>query len=442
MKKILTLTLFFFSISVSLFAQGFDLIFDDTQSEIQSQKSTFDVNGNIDTGFKLYLENIEFKSNEINPFANLNLNLDFRHPVLDAKVELNLESLSEEEISYKDIIREISLSYYIPNGKIQAGYFIHRWGVVDTARVVDLINVNDYREGFSLNPFDMKVSEAILLTQLYFDDTLLEFVYKPVFTPIRVSNNGRWNIKRDLTSLLIINESTVFSEPKINSLNYGSFGAKIEIPFYDIETSLMFYRGYYEIPGYKYTLVLSLNPPYQVSSIESIYTLMNIIGADFSYINGAFSIAGEIAYYISSDKNSTNYALYNNRLNYTGSLNYKINNSSTYITLSYNGSTIFDYSENEPFDVDFNSSPKQDHNIIMGVHLPLFNEKVLIEAGLTYQVVTKGYLVLSKVDYNLNDDITLSLCANVYNSFDTSKYSLYKTWDSNDFVAINFNYQF
>jgi hypothetical protein len=443
MKKLITLIILSISLIPPIIAsEGFDFIFDDEIVEDAVTSSSFDTSGTVSSGLNAFIDYDNLLKSEIEPFANLNLVLDYNNPSLLATVDLYLPALEENSITYKDVLKELSLTYYISDGKIQAGYFIHRWGVVDTARVVDVINANDYSSGFSMNQLEMKISEPMILTQLYFDEVQLEFVYKPIFTPINLSSSGRWNTSNDISESLTITNSTSFIEPNTNTLEYGSFGTRFAMPIRSVDTAIMYYRGYYQIPGYKYTIVPSMSPPYDVSSIETIYTMMNIIGTELNYVTGPFTFAGEAALYISEDLNSNDASLYNNRLSYTGSISYKIRNTSSYITASYNGTSIFGYDDTNSMDVDTASGSKQDHNIIVGLHVPLLMDKLLVEAGITYQIPTKGYALLSKIDYTLKDDITLRLNVNLYGTFDNNEDSLYKTWDDNDSLSISLNYQF
>ncbi len=169
---------------------------------------------------------------------------------------------------------------------------------------------------------------------------------------------------------------------------------------------------------------------------------MNIIGTEVNYVTGPFTFAAEGAFYISEDTDESDAALYNSKFSYIGSISYMIPSTTSYITASYNGTTILGYDESNPLDVDTGSGPEQDHNIIVGVHIPLMKEKLLIEAGLTYQIPTKGYALLSKIDYTLKDDITLSVEGNLFGTFDNSKDSIYKSWADNDSLSISLTYQY
>ncbi|MGD1822158.1 MAG: hypothetical protein ACPKM0_05260 [Pleomorphochaeta sp.] len=443
MKKIITI--FYLStifLSTIIASDGFDFIFDDEKNYEEEDSSSFDIYGDISSRVEIFSYSNKFFENEINPFANLNLIFEYNNPFLLGYANIYIPALDEDNVTYKDMVKELSLSYFIPNGKIQAGYFVHRWGSVDTVRVVDVINANDYSSGLYINQLEMKISEPIILTQFYLGNKLLEFIYKPIFTSIKIASSGRWNIEDEVSSLLIINDSTNIIEPNTNTLEYGSIGIKYAMPIKSIDAAFMYYRGYFEIPGYQYTIVLTPSPPYEVISIETIYTMMNIFGSEFTYLKGPFTFASEVALYLSEDFNSTEESLYNNRLSYTVSVNYKIKDTTSYVTLSYNGCSIFGYDDTNLLDVDTASNLEQNHNIILALHVPLFMEKLLVEAGITYQIPTKGYVVLSKIEYNLKDDITLRVNANLYGTFDNNEDSLYKTFDNNDSLSFSINYQF
>lgn len=447
MKKILPLLLLALLISLPLSAsEGFGLIFDEEVSTEEAPMSTsFDIAGKVSAGMTSFIETTDILKSNIDPFADLNFSLTFIHPSLGGNAEIYLPALRAGEVSFKDIVKELSLSYYIPQGKIQAGYFIHRWGVVDTARAVDVINASDFRNGISMDQREMKISEPMVLTQLYFDKAQVEVIYKPIFTPIQMATSGRWDTTPDTFKTLVggilsSGKTVSYSAPNTATLGYGSFGAKLAMPIGPLDASVMYYRGYYERPGLKFT-PLPISPPYADTTIETIYTMMNIIGADVNYVKGSFTLSGEGALYISEDSDETDPYLYNSKLVYIGSVSYMIPKTTSYITASYNGTSILGYQSSNPFDVD-SASLEQDHNIIVGVHIPLFKEKLLIEGGLTYQVPTQGYALLSKIDYTLKDDITLSVQGNLFGTFDSSKESLYKMWDDNDSLTISLTYQY
>lgn len=446
MKKLITLLLILITILIPLTAsEGFGFIFDEEVETEEKATSSFDVRGKVSTGLETFIHTTDLSKSDMNPFATLNFSLNYTHPSLGGNAELYLPALQLGEVNFKDIIKELSLSYFIPNGKIQAGYFIHRWGVVDTARVVDVINANDYSSGLSMNQREMKISEPMILTQLYFDRTQLELIYKPIFTPIQMATSGRWKTLPDNVTNIMSNPTTTYS-PNTNTLDYGSFGAKLAMPVGPVDTAIMYYRGHYERPAFNITgtLITPTAPfaPYMVYNIESIYTMMNIIGTEVNYVTGPFTFAAEGAFYISEDTDESDAALYNSKFSYIGSISYMIPSTTSYITASYNGTTILGYDESNPLDVDTGSGPEQDHNIIVGVHIPLMKEKLLIEAGLTYQIPTKGYALLSKIDYTLKDDITLSVEGNLFGTFDNSKDSIYKSWADNDSLSISLTYQY
>jgi len=92
-------------------------------------------------------------------------------------------------------------------------------------------------------------------------------------------------------------------------------------------------------------------------------------------------------------------------------------------------------------DVDA-ATGEQDHNIILGVHIPFMKERLVLEAGLTYQIPTKGYALLSKIDYTLSDDITLTVKGSFFGTFDDTIFSLYNSWDNNDSLSLSLTYQY
>ncbi len=446
MKKIITLLLLSFLIIMPLSAiDGFDFFDDEEVIAEETSETSFDISGKISTGLETYLDIDSPLKSEMNPFANLHFTLNYNHPSLGGNAELYLPALKAGQVDFKDLIKELSLSYYIPKGKIQAGYFIHRWGIVDTARVVDIINANDYSSGLSMDQREMKISEPMILTQLYFNRAQLELIYKPVFTPIQMATSGRWDTTPDdfknLVDDIESDKTITYSVPETNTFDYGSFGARYSMPIGSVDAAIMYYRGYYERPGLKFTPIPN-PPPFNNTTIETIYTMMNIIGTQVNYVKGPFTFAAEGAFYISEDTDGTDATLYNSKVSYIGSVSYMIPGSTSYITASYNGTSILGYDETIPMDVDAGAGPQQDHNIIVGVHIPFMKEKLLVEAGLTYQIPTKGYALLSKIDYTLKDDITLSLKGNLFGTFDTDKESIYKSWDDNDSLSFSITYQY
>jgi hypothetical protein len=65
-----------------------------------------------------------------------------------------------------------------------------------------------------------------------------------------------------------------------------------------------------------------------------------------------------------------------------------------------------------------------------------------VEAGLTYQIPTKGYALLSTIEYTLKDDITLGVEGQLFGTFDNNEPSMYNNWDDNDSLSISLTYQY
>jgi hypothetical protein len=288
---------------------------------------------------------------------------------------------------------------------------------------------------------EMKISEAMILAQFYINRAQLEFIYKPLFTPIQMATNSRWNTTPDMSGLLDVSGTNFLPLPKTNTLDYGSFGTRYSVSLGSIDAAIMYYRGYYERPGTRYDITPAQNPPYVVNSIETIYTMMNMIGTELNYLLGPFTLSAEGAFYMSEDTSGTDPSLYNSKFSYVGSLNYMIPSTTAYLTASYNGTSILKYDDSNFLDVDA-ATGGQDHNIMLGVHIPFMKERLVVEAGFTYQIPTKGYALLSKIDYTLNDDITLGVKGNLFGSFDETTFSLYNSWDSNDSLSLSLTYQY
>ena len=443
MNKRFAVLILLLLLSISIFASdGFDLIFEETiPTDEKTTTASFDFRGKLLVGVETFVETSDVLKSEINPISDLELSIYFKSSSIDGNVDISLNPLKTDQVEYKDIIKELSLSYYIPRGKIEAGYFIHRWGVVDTARVVDILNADDLRSGLHIDPLELKISEPMILAKLFFDSTNVELLYKPIFTPLQVAMSGKWITLPDTSGYLNILPNATYTTPQITTLEYGSFGTRFAFPLGNIETALSFYHGYYERPAYLYTIV-SAGPVYDVSDIETIYTKMNIVGTEVNYIKDTFTFAIEGAFYISEDTDGTNPNLYNSKFVYTGSISYLIPTSTSYITASYLGTSILRYQEGVLNDIDTMSSNQQDNTIILGIHIPLLKEKLLIESGLTYQISTQGYAILSKIDYTIDDDITLSLKGNIYGTFDENINSLYNMWSQNDSLTFSLAYQF
>lgn len=440
MKKIILLFIVLI-LSSYITAEGFDSIFDNETVTEQESSSSIDLSGKINTNLEFFLDN-RLKENEIVPSVDMNIILNLNNPKVSGIANIYMNALNKNSIYYGDFLKEVSLDYNIPNGNFKVGYFIHQWGIVDTVRVVDVINATDLSSGFSMDQLEMKMSEPVILTQLYYDKVQLEFIYKPIFTPIKMANSGRWNTQKDSSNYLTINNLTSYTEPNTNSFEYGSVGTRILFPIKSIDSALMYYRGFYERPSYKYTLTPAISPPYDVTNIETVYTMMNMIGTEFNYVKNAFTFSMECALFLSEDFDSTDDNLYNSRISYTASMNYKIKDTSSYLTLSYNSTNIFNYDASNINDIDTATGLETDHNIIFALHVPCMKDKLIIESGFTYQIPTGGYAILSRINYTLNDDITLGVKANIIGTFDNNENSLYKSWENNDSISLSLSYQY
>ena len=441
MKKIGILSLvLLLSIALPLFSEeGFSSIFD-TPIEVQEDSNSINVIGKISTGMS-YFPSLD---HEIGAIASFTGELQFTHPTLEGIVGLSTPPFFGQTISYEQIIDTLSLTYFLSKGNIQVGYLIHPWGVSDTYKVVDLLNAPTYSHGFSMDVREMKQQEMMVISQMFIDDLSIEMVYKPLFTPISFGNDGdKWSTTIEDESI-IINENTTYSAQETNTFSYGSFATNLSFPLGPVDSHLIYYNGYYYQQGMTFTFSppVGTDPRPIVQDIETIYTHMNIIGVDSTLVKGPFTFAVEGALFLSEDSKGIDPSLFNSRIEYSTSLTYMIGGGSNSITVGYNGWHILDYNGANPLDVDTSTYSENDHNIIVGLHLTLLKEKLVVEGGLTYQIPTKGYALLSKIEYFLQDDITFTLESTIIGSLDDNIFSIYRSWEANDQLSLSLSYQF
>ena len=440
MKRVVLVLLTISLLVGNLFAfAGFDDIFaaETGEGEEETKKMSLSLSGSVGAQVGVYFDDQVFSE------QLLRLNLLADSPSFKSEAALSFDAQQT-----KLRADTISVTSFFDWGLIEAGLLKEEWGSGDGVHVVDVLNAFDYSKGLSDDIFSMKRAEFMVTSTIYRDQSSLQLYMKPTFTPGLAAMDGRWSLFPPAFAGI-----TTLNEPKTDSLEYVQFGLRGRTTIGGADLGLLYYNGHMAQPGYGnfgYDVTDPANP--FINKADIIYTPYQLIGAEATYILGQFTFMAEGGYMLSKDTAGTDATLYNSKWVYLGGVSYLEPTSQLYLALMYNGHVIVDYdavksNATNPligFDVDQGQAfdnKAYGNTLTLAMEMPLFRERVNVRLGATYQIETEGYALLPSIGWQVNDDLRLECKAVVYGSFG-SKDSLFKTWDTNDYLTIGITHYF
>jgi len=325
-------------------------------------------------------------------------------------------------------IKELALSFTFGDYLLETGLLKLSWGVGDASHVVDVVNPFDYSNGLTGDIESLKQATPMVHLVKYFDNSSLEAVLNLGFVPGAMATTGRWSL------LPASFAATTFSAPDTKTLSYLQGGTRYRLQSDILDFGLIYYTGFWPQAGYTNIALPSL------SSADIVYTRYNLFGYEASKLVGNFTFFTEGGYFLSEDTDGTIAELYNSRLEYLGGVSYTDPVTQTFLSATYQGhySLQFDKTSVSPFDVEKLQADngKAYGNIInLAFDMPFMRELLKLTLGMTYQLETKGYMMLGSLTYTVKDNLEAYAKAFVYGSVDGTS-SMFNTWKDNDYIQV------
>ncbi|NCC63360.1 MAG: hypothetical protein EOM15_01730 [Spirochaetia bacterium] len=323
----------------------------------------------------------------------------------------------------------LSLSLFLGSVHLKGGIFTHPWGSATLMHSVDILNAQDLRNGILDDLEAMKRPEAMISLSFYGETGTLDLILKPGFTPTYLQKEGRY-------ALLPAQFATAtLQEMNTNTLKNIGGGARYTIRHRWLDIGLLYFNGYNPQPGFE-NIVFDPNT-FAPTGVDLIYTRYELFGIQSNMVKGPWNLALEGGFFLSEDREGTDLGRYNSKWTYLAEISYTDEKTNAFYALAYQGHYILAFPSN-PLAVDMMASyggKPYANTVAMAFEIPLKREKVTLRLGGTYQIESKGYVLLGSVAYAISDDIELFTKGTLYGSASNID-SLYKSWKDNDSLTI------
>jgi hypothetical protein len=483
MRRILLTTLLIILLVNPIFAfEGFTDIFgEDSFEETTVQVSSDDSGVKFNGALSFSIQGIKDKDNsrEINTTINggLMMDLGWKGSIVDAKVTLDLLPKTDRtQLEWVDIFKILSISTFFDGGYVEAGLLKKEWGSGDGVHVVDVLNAPDYRNGISDDPLEMKMSEPMIVASARFKDTTVEAVYKPMLIPMvaaSLDSGSRWMMPNTIGAITIpgmppIDEAFMarvkVEEPspdELSTLNNSQWGIRLKTIFGPIDAGIIYYNGFYPTPSFIVDMTKFIEPEGDIN-VTLEFTHAQLFGTEATVVVGPLTFMLEGGFWLSEDYKGAKPNRYNNKAVYLAGVGFTIPKTSAYMSFTYNGEYIMNFPDSPiiygagpggmiiPIEIDadgmqslVSSNGKAYMNTLTAAfELPLARERVNLRLAGTYQVETKGYLVMPSVSWSVVDELLVKAAGRFYGTFDEAIGSMFNTWKDNSTLTVGISYLF
>lgn len=407
---------------------GFSDIFGvDGTFEAQTVPDPFDLLSNTSFSVEAFRDADDPWKSDLEAIAALDIDLSWHGDRVDARASLTLASPADSTVQWTDMLTGLSITAYFSKGRIEAGLLKKEWGSGDGVHVVDVLNSPDYRTGIVDDLNAMKNPEPMVIATAVRGNTILEGVYKPLLTPMSIASEGRWSLLPEAFA----GYDDIVHSPSTSTLAYSQFGARFKTVAGPADFGVIYFNGYYDRMGYDITFTDSS----AISSIDIVYTRAQLFGAEATLVAGPFTCMLEGGYWLSEDSAGTDPSRYNSKWVYLAGLGTNIPGTSAYVSITWNGHYLEEFSTGNPLDVDCMQAyagKAYANTFTSAVEIPLARERVTVRMAGTYQMETKGFAALPSVRWAVSDAVEFTASARVFGTFEGGSDSIFKTWADND----------
>lgn len=439
MKKIIVLCLMlFWTLASAASLSLFDAISSDDAGETDGITKDFSWKGAAGVSLEVFQ-----KEGTIDWQESLSLDLEWNTDKVQALASLSFPTTLQGD----GLLTYLSLTTYARNIRIEAGLLTKEWGSGDGVHVVDVPNALDYTNGITDDLLAMKVPEPMVIVSSSWGNTTLELLYKPTFTPMKTSMEGRWSLLPENFSDPGGTKANI-AFPQTDRLSYSQFGSRLTTVWGISDISLLYFNGYYSQPGYK-NLVFDVSDPLHpyVTDVEVQYTRAQLFGTALTVIAGPYTFMLEGGYWLSEDRQGTDPTLYNSKWVYEAGVGMFLFGTSTYGSLIYNGhwTDHFDQVNVLLADVDAYQAyggKAYGNTLTAALEIPFARDTLSLRIAGTYQIETKGYALLPSLRWQISDSLVLSAKGRVFGNVSGDERNIFKTWDDNDSLGIGISFLF
>ena len=344
------------------------------------------------------------------------LQVERPHKIMSSRTRLRLEMranygeaslFSSVNLAYNSLIKEQSgaflrEAYFDYAGKyleVKAGRQIVTWGVADGLRITDLISPMDYTEFMANDYDDIRVPVNAIDLKYPGESFSAEVVFVPVpeYFVIPTNDGNPWQmpvpngVRMDLSGT---------PEKRIKN---SEVGGRLRFFLENLDFSITALRTFNKSP----VTVMKLDPETKSALIKGVYKPMNVVGGDVSIPAGELVIRGEAGFYFGEPIALRNACDFRLRKTFNGlvGLDWYAGGNWTFM-FQYMHKIVMDY--RDELGLEQNTSM-----LTARISKELLNNTLKLSVYGMFDVDNVGFYVRPAGDYLLNDQITLSLGADI-----------------------------
>ena len=344
------------------------------------------------------------------------LQVERPHKIMSSRTRLRLEMranygeaslFSSVNLAYNSLIKEQSgaflrEAYFDYAGKyleVKAGRQIVTWGVADGLRITDLISPMDYTEFMANDYDDIRVPVNAINLKYPGESFSAEVVFVPVpeYFVIPTNDGNPWQmpvpngVRMDLSGT---------PEKRIKN---SEVGGRLRFFLENLDFSITALRTFNKSP----VTVMKLDPETKSALIKGVYKPMNVVGGDVSIPAGELVIRGEAGFYFGEPIALRNACDFRLRKTFNGlvGLDWYAGGNWTFM-FQYMHKIVMDY--RDELGLEQNTSM-----LTARISKELLNNTLKLSVYGMFDVDNVGFYVRPAGDYLLNDQITLSLGADI-----------------------------
>ncbi|WP_290939528.1 DUF1302 family protein [Fibrobacter sp.] len=387
----------------------------------QEDELSLQLNGFVDSYHALQLGS-PYKVMSSRTRLRLEMRANYGEASLFSSVNLAYNSLIKEQSGA--FLREAYFDYAGKYLEVKAGRQIVTWGVADGLRITDLISPMDYTEFMANDYDDIRVPVNAINLKYPGESFSAELVFVPVpeYFVMPSGEDNPWSMP------VPEGVSMDLSGTPEKHIKNSEVGTRLRFFLENLDFSLTALRTFNKSP----VTIADYDPETKSVVIQGIYKPMYVLGGDFSIPVSEFVVRGEMAGYFGEPialNDSRRYRL-RKTFNALFGLDWYAGDNWTFM-VQYMHKIIMDY--RKELGMDQNTSM-----VTARISKEVLNNTLKLSVYGMYDIDNVSFYIRPAADYLLNDQITLSLGADILGG----RRGTFKTYEDNTQIWVKGKYFF
>ena len=387
----------------------------------QEDELSLQLNGFVDSYHALQLGS-PYKVMSSRTRLRLEIRANYGEASLFSSVNLAYNSLIKEQSGA--FLREAYFDYAGKYLEVKAGRQIVTWGVADGLRITDLISPMDYTEFMANDYDDIRVPVNAINLKYPGESFSAELVFVPVpeYFVMPSGEDNPWSMP------VPEGVSMDLSGTPEKHIKNSEVGTRLRFFLENLDFSLTALRTFNKSP----VTIADYDPETKSVVIQGIYKPMYVLGGDFSIPVSEFVVRGEMAGYFGEPialNDSRRYRL-RKTFNALLGLDWYAGDNWTFM-VQYMHKVIMDY--RKELGMEQNTSM-----VTARISKEVLNNTLKLSVYGMYDIDNVSFYIRPAADYLLNDQITLSLGADILGG----RRGTFKTYEDNTQIWVKGKYFF